>query len=552
MIATRHVAHFLAFLFVGIFAIVPVRGQNPQAIAVEPGDLSRKPNLVGREVVVDDRISRFQYHPETGFDEIFLKRAPEVTFALPPGLRPSQNPSVVAVRIRGILQHKEGRWWVDVSAYEPQPADLDRLNREVAILSSSKADVEKRAAWARWAERRAEVFDDKALLNRAKEVEADALRAESDRPPLVNPAAFWLALADRARARKIPEPEPSAQAHRGFRAALTSTKTVDELKSLIAGIERVLPDAKQPLANPVDVSRWDRPYANAPADAYRRAPAEARRVFDHRLWADAKQRELEWRAQESPDWLLSLAEEAGKVLPDRPELATGFLQRGLLSAEARVGSLRQSEVDSLAKLYREQLRQPEKAKELYRAWLNDQRDHRLSPRDAEGRIALAEQYETLLDDRNSALSLLRDAWTVDPESREVADAFRRRGFRKIKGEWVEGGASKAAQEPSTTQADASEEASPPAVAVVAPTAPVEARSDSLRGSSREEVRIRMGGRPNRKIWVASQGQLMEQWIYYGPRLNQYVNILHRPGDPQPRVASYYSLPRRAGDPSSAP
>ena len=89
------------------------------------------------------------------------------------------------------------------------------------------------------------------------------------------------------------------------------------------------------------------------------------------------------------------------------------------------------------KIYRVTLQQPEKARALYRSWLDEQKNRRLSPRDAEGRIALAEQYEALLDDRATALSLLRDAWKIDPESREVADAFRRQGFRKVNNEWVE-------------------------------------------------------------------------------------------------------------------
>jgi hypothetical protein len=62
----------------------------------------------------------------------------------------------------------------------------------------------------------------------------------------------------------------------------------------------------------------------------------------------------------------------------------------------------------------------------------------------------------------------------------------------------------------------------------------------------------LGGPPNRKTWVASQGQLIEQWVYYGPRLDQYVNILHKTGDPQPRVVSYYSLPHNPGDRPAAP
>ena len=80
-------------------------------------------------------------------------------------------------------------------------------------------------------------------------------------------------------------------------------------------------------------------------------------------------------------------------------------------------------------------------------------------------------------------------------------------------------------------------------------APAGTRSESLRGSTPQEVRARLGGQPNRKVFSATQGQLLEQWIYYGAKENQYINFLHRPGSPLPRVVAYYSRPRSAEDPS---
>lgn len=547
----------LRILALAVAAVLPglrAPAQETKAVSVEPTDLRKRPDLVGREVVVDDRVSRFQYHKETGFDQIFLTRAPDVSFEVPPRLRPEHNPTVVAVKIRGVLRREGGRWWVDVNGFEPQPADLDRLNRAVAFLP--KTDWKARKAWTGWAEQRAKAFQDAPLFKRAREVEADAIRAESDdRARAPGAAGHWLALADRARAQKVPEPEPSAQAHRGFRAALSGAESAEDLNALAGKIETFFPDAPKVPAESADPGRWEKPYLNAPADAYRSAPPEVRKALDHRLWADALQRALERRAAETPKAFSAVAEEAARRLPDRPGVAQRVLEKGLASAASEVGALRLTEVETLARLYRDALHQPARARELYLAWLNDQKDRRLSPRDAEGRIALAEQYENLLDDRATAVALLRQAWSLDPESREVTDAFRRRGFRKVKGEWVEG-ARAAATDAAPAPAGPRPDPDPVAVAVApradAPSPPPSARSDSLRGSTPEEVRARMGGRPNRRLWVASQGQVVEQWIYFGPRLNQYVNILHRKGDPQPRVISYYSLPRSPGDPLSSP
>jgi tetratricopeptide (TPR) repeat protein len=530
---------FLIAVVIASLTITSARAQNSKAVSIEPGELTRRPDLVGREVVLDDRVGLFQYHKETGFDQLFLKRAPDVTFELPTNLRSPHRPQAAAAKVRGVLRREGDRWWVDVVEVVYLPSDLDRLNRAVALLAAS--DVSTRTSWARWAETRGREFGDDVLLARAREVEGEAIRFESDRPPSRDQASFWLALADRARSHKVAEPEPSAQAHRGLRAALGAAKAVDELKDLRKRVEEFFPDAPGTRHAATDLTKWEKTYLNAPAAAYRLAPSDARAALDHRLWADVTQQFLERRAVEDPKALITLAEEAGRLLPDRPELAGRFLEKGVTVASSDVGSLRQSEVDTLAKIYRVTLHQPEKAQALYRAWLDEQKNRRLSPRDAEGRIALAQQYETLLDDRTTSLSLLRDAWKIDPESREVADAFRRQGFRKVNNEWVEPSKGNAG----ATSVEGSESAP-------ADPKPSRARSDSLRNATPEQVVSRMGGKPNKKVLVASQGQVIEQWIYIDPRQTRYVNILRRPGDPQPHVISYYSLPRTASDTAASP
>ena len=218
-----------------------------------------------------------------------------------------------------------------------------------------------------------------------------------------------------------------------------------------------------------------------------------------------------------------------------------------------MSGLRLSEIDRLAKLYQEKLKQPEKAKALYQGWLDDQRLKRLSVRDADGRLALADQYESLLGDKETAVGLLRAAWAIDPLSKETADAFRRRGFRKVNDEWVAGTAQSSADE------NRAPESEPPKVKpAIADDArpesrgPVPRERGLLRGATRDEVRIELAGRPNRRNYVASQGQLMEQWIYYQDKATLYINFRLKAGDNTPRVVSYHSLARSPADPASAP
>ena len=131
-----------------------------------------------------------------------------------------------------------------------------------------------------------------------------------------------------------------------------------------------------------------------------------------------------------------LAALATERLPDRPDVADQFRRRSLVEAEARVATMRQSEVEELARTFREQ-GEEDRARRLIQAWLADRRKNRLSASDAEGRILLAGSYDKLLGDRATAADLLREALAIDPQSKTAVDAFLRMGFRKGDGGWYD-------------------------------------------------------------------------------------------------------------------
>lgn len=496
--------------------------------AVEPSELTKHPELVGHEVSVDDRVALFLFHQGRDFDEITLKRTP-VLFRLPQRLRYRQSPGVPAVRLTGILRREGDQWVCDVTTTELFPKDLVRLNRGVAILAPG--EFEKRAAWAAWAERRGKEFQDEELLKRAREIELDAVRFEADGRS-ADSAQHWIKLAHRARAHGLPEPEPSALAHRSFLARLEKAKEVEELTRLVTDIAAFFANSATPVTtDPAELARWDEPYSKNPAEAYRAAPSPVRNALDHRLWADATQRLLERSAESEPRAALKLAERAASQLPDRPKVAERLFEQGLKTETLQIATLRLGEVKSLAQIYRERLHQPDRALDLIRSWLDEQRNHQMSPTDAEGRIALASLYESLIEDQEAAVELLQSAWKIDPQSKEVADAFRRRGFRRVNEEWVE----------STRRTKPSSNAD----ATSAPENDPAPQNRKLTNMTPAQVRTLLGGKPNRVVFSGSQGQLIEQWIYFGTKQDQYINFLRILGTDSPRVVAYYSLPRRA-------
>jgi len=495
-------------------------------VVVEPADLTKRTDLLGKEVSVDDRVSLFLLHQGKGFDEITLKRTP-VLFRLPPRLRYQRHPGALAVRLSGVLKREGEQWVCDVTSINLLPKDLVRLNQGVAPLPAG--EYEKRGAWAAWARRRGHDFQDEALSKRALELEIEALRNEAESRSN-DPPRLWLELAHRARKNQVPEPEPSALAHRAFRARLARVKSVEDLTQLQTEIASFFPTSDAPVRDvPLDMDKWEDAYQQTPDGAYRSASSPGRRALDHRLWADATQRLLERTGELHPELSLAQAEKAEQILSDRPDVVKSLYKNGLETASQRLDKLRLSEVKALAKTYEDKLNQPELARDLLRRWLNEQRDHQTSVTDAEGRMGLADLYESLLQDRATAIELLNAAWKIDPESKLIADAFRRRGYRKVDDRWVD---SKAPGPKSTSgEAEASRASAPD--------------NRNLTNLTPSQVRDLLGGRPNRVAFSGVQGQMIEQWIYFGTRQDQYINFLHLPGSSAPRVVAYYSLPRKA-------
>ena len=487
------------------------------AIVVEASELARRPELVGREVIVDDRIRYFlESKKGQGFDELILKRT-EVPFRLASRSRYARPPSEPNAVVRGVLKVVDGHLVGEVITLELLPGDSERLDREVARLRPD--DFASKRTWAFWAERRGRELNDPKLEAKGVALEADALWSEAGRP-----GADPIALAEGAADRPIPRSLRDALYHRGFRAAEAKASTADTLDDLANRVRTALPRSveptKAPAPRPIDDSD--------PASTYRAATDPERAALDRRLLADLIEKSLASRLADDPSKAGSLADEAARTLPDRPTVADKLRQRGLVEAERGVATMRQSEVEELAKTFRES-GQEDRARRLFEEWLGDRRKNRLSASDAEGRVLLAANYEKLLGDRATAGALLSEAYAIDPESRAIADAFLRLGYRKGDSGWFDpdaGGAK--TPSPSTAKGVA---------------APASEGGDSLRGLTQAQARARLGGKPDRIVRSATQGTVVEQWIYRTGKTDQFIQFRIESATTEPRVSASYSVAR---------
>lgn len=495
--------------------------RQEQATAVEPAELARRGDLVGKLVSVDDRIRFFQNHPRVGYDELYLKRTP-LPFRLPDHLRPDTPPRNQAVAVQGRLVREGSQLFVDVTSLNLQPADLERLAKAVAALPAR--DFETRRKWARWAEKRARDFGDGALAARAKAVEADALRVEADaQRSSVDAPREWLSLARQGRKTGVAEPGPSALAHRAFRAMLSTSKTQGALEKLKEEVDQLFPSAATPpAAGETGLGAWGEQYDQDPATAYRAAPPEIRAALDRRLWADVVEALLKSRVSTDVQGALRAVEDAEKQVPERPLLAAKLVEQVETRAREGLSALRLADARAVASLLERQAGDRGPAIEFYRDWLKAQRD-RLSPTDAEGPVALAAQYESLLNDSETARQLLDQAWKIAPGSGPVTEAYKVRGYHRVGDGW--------------------EKVSAVAVPDLAASPPRAEADRDLQGKTPAEVKAILGGEPTGQQVVATKGRITLQWIFKETRQTRYVNFERRPGSLTPRVVSDFFLLR---------
>ena len=502
-----------AIAILAAWALVSRSSARAEALRVDPAELTKHPEWIGRELEVEDRVRYFQGNQ---FEEMVLKRS-NVHFRLPARLRPSGNGEIQVAQVRGVLKREPGDLYFDVTSLQRHPRDPERLEQGVRPLRDD--DAKGRHAWAIWAKQRGEIYDDPTLTNRARDLEWDAIQIEASHPPADDPSAQWLALAHRARAWPIPEPTPSALAYRAYRQRLGSVATADEADRLAREIEAFFPEASKPAPEPPPIGAVADPEA-----AYRRASAGGRAALARQLWADATGRALELRADEPSADVLALADRARQAIPDRPEVADHLADRSIDAAFRDIGPLRRDELDDLARRL-EARGQLARANDLRRLWLDDQRD-RLSASDADGRVLLADQFSMLGDakGRATARDLLLEALAIDPSYRKPEQALRQLGFRKSDDRWVDSRPT-AAPEP----ADPGESSRAAATGL------------PLHGLTRKQVEGQLG-RPTGISRTATQGLIVEQWTYPGLRTTQYINFIRRPTMTEPVVDEFYSLP----------
>lgn len=505
-----------AFLLHAVIVLAPAQ-QAP--IEVEPEGLGKRKDLLGREVIVDDRVKIF--FPMPGKEPIIVFARTDVTVVLPKGLTYNGTPTGRSARARGILKRQPDGNGFYIEATQVPERFRDDIHRLKAVMSTlSPEDAEARSGWGDWAAKRADAFGDDDLKALAMQLQTEAIELEYRKPRSLTPETF-LTLAKKARAKKLSEPLPSAIAHTGFRLRLASAKTLEDYQRLADEVKAFLPDAKTPAK--AGITLPTEAYEADPYKTYRDASQDIRWALDRRLWTDAVAPIFRLRSAGDPNELKALGEEAKALLPDRPEIGGDLKRRHFEHLDSKVEDQRESAMADYANTVEKDLNDPVKAESIRRRWLNSRRK-KLATDDAEQRVDLAKLYLKYVNDKAIWIELLREALKIDPTNREAEDAFQRKGYVKTNGEWR----------------DPRDPSSKPAAPTDTADLPAEGKDDPLIGLTPAEVKAQLG-EPKTITRIASQGRVSMQWIYEGTRGSQYIDFVQRASDPQPVVTARFSV-----------
>ena len=400
---------------------------------------------------------------------------------------PQLGPNVKRVLITGRLDHRGDEQFFRVFTVEARPSD--RENYAIKAAAVDPPDAEDWHALADWARERGTFYDDEFLLAKASEARRRGLGVE--RIAAGGELETLTKLADRAEefgeaslAREI--------RHEALRVRWDriGERPGDNPKILIQAIRQTLPGANQAIARwPMTLASG---YGDQPVATYNGASDKGKNILDRLFLAEVLLREIEAGAQEDGANGDAIAAKIEAALPERTDLAESYRLRAIKYQLAHLETATRNEIVSLARDLRERQR-PREARRALENWLKIRETGARVEGPAE-LTSVAEDYLSLLEDRDAAARLLIEAAAEHPDSQDIPKMLARLGYKQMRGKWL----------------------SPEEIAARPPD-PLEVAMREGRvakGMSREQVR-KTFGRPEQVARSAGRTRIHSVWLYGG-------------------------------------
>lgn len=419
------------------------------------------------------------------------------------------------LEVAGHFAFKSGKPAFLVDQLRESPSDHERLRlRKIGLLDAS-AD-----AWyalGNWAMKRAGFYNDPDLQSDAREIDAEGLRRE--RRALPDDALdAKIALAPKFAQFGLPDAQRVDFLHESFARRWDSMKkeNVADLDQFAAKLKANLRGCQTPPAGRDDQLR-NRYRAN-PIAVYASSSSNVRARLNRILYADVLLAALKAAARRDLLDDLQLADRIDQQVPEFHAEAENLRSHALDDKLAHVAALTRQEALALADVFTSRGQQA-KAAQAKKDWVQA----RTSQLQKEGRPSdlaqAAREYQTLLDDNETAARLYIEAYEKAPAKadKEIVDQLNHLGWTLVNGKWI-------------TQAQAAALSLDPATQ--------KAQTGGFVGMSRDQIRKALGN-PDSVTRVVSAGRVNEVWIYTD-NANSRV-VVHFLGGPTLRDAKVVRL-----------
>lgn len=373
---------------------------------------------------------------------------------------------------------------------------IEKLNASLSDLDSFRGRTRelrdgKPADWyelGRWAAARGRFYDDKELDVKSREAYLEAIQRERKAlpPDAVEPL---VALSKKAVELGLPDALRMEFVHDAWRRRWDAARKEDSksLRSFAESLSAELPGAREPL-NP-HAPELATAYLRNPQGVYRDAN-EATRFRLHRVFfIEVLRKAIVSDAQPDGSNGYQIAAELDERIPEDHADAEAFREKELALRVKRVENSTRQEVVELSREL-EARNQPQRARQVVETWLKT-RAERLRKDGPTGLMQAADEYETLLKDRETAVKFLMEAYEQD-SSEVTAKRLYQRGYQLKNGRWF----SKAEAE-------------------TIPEDPVQIalrQGRVVAGMTGEQVRKALGA-PEAVARAASAGEVNEVWSY---------------------------------------
>ena len=405
------------------------------------------------------------------------------------------------VRVSGLLKSQRGQPVLEAFRFEALPDTETWVIEQEAAVEENAAEGWFAAADA--VRTRGRYYDDPSLLEAAAEMDAKGLtslglEAGSDPDKLLAAAARaeerelprveWQPLLHQSAVRRWEQVEPPLE----DATPETLPAAREAALALAEQIRRDLPGATKPSPEPLteaDLEEAAR-YRRLPDRTYREADPEERPRLHRFLLAQLLITLAEAELAVDEDRGDELAARLERDLPERPDVADRFRERGLDVLLENLPSLSEAEVLAVGKRLRER-RGEEAERTALVAWLASRRES--ARLDGAGALfRLADDTERLTGDVETAAELAQEALAADPRYAAAVDWLGDRGYEQVAGRWRK----KADKVPKPR-------ARPGAVARLEV------------GLTAEEVTELLRFEPDAKVRMATFGRITEYWTYEG-------------------------------------